>query len=508
MNHRDKIKTLAELAETAQSARAGGKKVVYCHGVFDLLHIGHIKHLEAARRLGDILIVTVTPDRFVNKGPHRPAFPEMLRAEALAAMGCVDWVGVNNWPTAVEPINIIKPDLFVKGIVRGEGKRDHSDAIDQEENAIRGVGGNMVFTDEETYSASTLINRFMDIFTPEAKLFLEDFRSRHTPEEIIGHIQKINQLKVLTIGETIIDEYHFCAALGKANKEPILAVRNLYKETYAGGILAIANHVSGFCGQVGLMSMIGEVDSFEDFVHGKLYPNVTPMFLRQRGKPTLVKRRFVESYSGSKLFEVYIMENGKINGELEEAFCASLEEELPKYDVVVVADYGHGLFTDRSIKILAEKAKFLAVNTQTNAGNMGFNMISKYPRADFISIAEPEIRLDSRDMSGDLKKLVERAAKNSNCGRMVVTKGKNGCLCYDETTGFCEIPAFSVKMVDRIGSGDAVLALTAPCVTLGLPMEVVGFIGNVAGAEACAIMGNKTPIEPSSLFRHITSLMK
>src|ERR1041385_2884329 len=137
----DKIKRLEDLARTLASLRGHGKKIVHCHGVFDLLHIGHIKHLEAARKLGDALVVTLTPDRFVNKGPHRPAFPERLRAEALASLACVDFVSINEWPTAVETIQRLRPDFYVKGIVREGGKRDHTDAIQQEEDAVKSGGG-------------------------------------------------------------------------------------------------------------------------------------------------------------------------------------------------------------------------------------------------------------------------------------------------------------------------------------------------------------------------------
>src|SRR3974377_293138 len=151
-----KIKRIAELEQPLAGLRAGGKRVVHCHGVFDLLHIGHIKHLEAARQLGDALVVTLTPDRFVNKGPHRPAFPERLRAEALASLACVDLVGINEWPTAVETIKRLRPNFYVKGIVREAGKRDHTTAIEEEETAVKSVGGQLVLTDEETFSASTL----------------------------------------------------------------------------------------------------------------------------------------------------------------------------------------------------------------------------------------------------------------------------------------------------------------------------------------------------------------
>src|SRR5437764_678277 len=140
----NKIKRIDELAKALASFRADGKKIVHCHGVFDLLHIGHIKHLEAARNLGDALVVTITPDRFVNKGPHRPAFPERLRAEALASLACVDFVGINEWPTAVELIQRLKPNFFVKGVAREAGKRDHTDAIQREQDAVKAAGGELV----------------------------------------------------------------------------------------------------------------------------------------------------------------------------------------------------------------------------------------------------------------------------------------------------------------------------------------------------------------------------
>jgi rfaE bifunctional protein nucleotidyltransferase chain/domain len=504
----NKIKVLDDLARTVAALRTNGKKIVHCHGVFDLLHIGHIKHLEAARKLGDALVVTITPDRFVNKGPHRPAFPERLRAEALASLACVDLVAVNEWPTAVETIQRLRPDFYVKGVVREAGKRDHTDAIDKEANAVQAVGGQMVLTDEETFSASTLINRFMDVFTPETKTFLEQFRARHTPEEIVGCLQAIRKLKVLIIGETIIDEYQFCSVMGKSGKEPVLAALHNRTEQYLGGVLAIANHVSNFCDHVGLLSSLGEVNSCEDFISSRLYKNVTTHFVRVPGAPTIIKRRFLEEYLAAKLFEVYVMLNDAMSVEIEETFCRELERLAPEYDVVIVADYGHGLLTDRAVRLVVEKARFLAVNTQANAGNKGLNTISKYPRADYVSIGEPEVRLDTRKASADVRQLTEGLAQKIATKNFVVTQGSAGCLIHDRDQGMFHVPAFAIRVVDRVGAGDAVLGLTSPCVALGVSPQVLGFIVNVVGAEACTIMGHRSFIEPASLFRHITSLMK
>jgi rfaE bifunctional protein nucleotidyltransferase chain/domain len=504
----NKIKRVDDLATTIAALRNEGKKVVHCHGVFDLLHIGHIKHLEAARQHGDKLVVTITPDRFVNKGPHRPAFPERLRAEALASLVCVDFVAVNEWPTAVETIQRIRPDFYVKGVVREAGKRDHTDAISHEENAIKAVGGQLILTDEETFSASTLINRFMDVFTPQTKNFLEQFRVKHSPEEIVGYLQAIRKLKVLVLGETIIDEYQFCTVMGKSGKEPVLAALHNRTEQYAGGILAIANHISNFCDDVTLVSALGEVNSCEEFITSKLNTNIKTHFARVPDAPTIVKRRFLEEYLAAKLFEVYVMRNDVLPQEVEDKFLSELETLLPQYDVVVVADYGHGLMTERAVQLICEKSKFLAVNTQTNAGNKGFNTISKYPRADFVSIGEPEVRLDARSASADLRSLTELIARKTATKSFLVTRGSRGCLIHDRDQGLSEVPAFAIRVVDRVGAGDAVLGITAPCASLQIPPQVLGFIANVVGAEACTIMGHRSFIEPQSLFRHITSLLK
>jgi rfaE bifunctional protein nucleotidyltransferase chain/domain len=504
----NKIRRIDELARATAALQAQGKKIVHCHGVFDLLHIGHIKHLEAARQLGDALVVTLTPDRFVNKGPHRPAFPERLRAEALASLACVDFVGVNEWPTAVETIQRIRPNFYVKGIVRESGKRDHTNAIQMEEEAVKAGGGELVLTDEETFSASTLINRFMDVFAPETKTFLEQFRARHTPEEIVGYLQAIRKLKVLIVGETIVDEYQFCSVMGKSGKEPVLAALHNRTEQYAGGVLAIANHVSNFCNDVTLLSSIGEINSCEDFILSKLNKNITPHFVRVAGAPTIIKRRFLEEYLAAKLFEVYVMRNETMPEAAETEFCRNLESMAASHDVVIVADYGHFLMTDRAVDLVCKRSKFLAANTQANAGNKGFNTISKYPRADYVSIGEPEVRLDTRQASSDVRNLTENVARRIGTRNFIVTRGSRGCIIHDRDQGLSEVPAFAIRVVDRVGAGDAVLGITAPCVALGIPPQVLGFIANVVGAEACTIMGHRSFVEPTSLFRHITSLMK
>jgi rfaE bifunctional protein kinase chain/domain len=310
---------------------------------------------------------------------------------------------------------------------------------------------------------------------------------------------------VLLIGETIIDEYHYCETMGKSSKEPILAVKHVSAEKFAGGVIATANQAADFVGEVGLLSFLGTQDSHEDFIRQRLQSNVSASFLYLPGLPTIVKRRFLETYPLQKLFEVYVM-NDEIDPSCSKMLYSQLEAALPQYDVVIVTDYGHGVVTPEIINLLCSKSRFLAVNTQTNAANQGFNTVSKYPRADYICISEKELRLDARSRTKSLQAIVTDVAERLSCPRVLVTRGQQGCLCWSRDEGFCEVPAFTQRVVDRIGAGDAVLAVTAGCVAQEVPMPVVGFVGNSVGALAVETVGHRGIVSRSALCRHITSL--
>ena len=501
-----KIKDIEALAGELAKVR-GGRKVIQCHGVFDLMHIGHIRHFQEARKLGDLLVVTITPDRFVNKGPNRPVFTESLRAEAIASLDCVDYVAVNKWPTAVEALSLLKPDFYAKGSDYRNAESDHTGGITRERLAVEAGGGKLVFTDEITFSSSTLLNTHMSNLPDDVNEYLGRFRAKHSAHAVVDVLRKAQTLKALVIGEAIIDEYQYCETLGKSGKEPILAAQFIRGEKFAGGSVAIANHVASFAGSTRLLTMLGSVDSHEDFIREKLAPGVEPEFLTMQGSPTIVKRRFIETYPFQKLFEVYVMdEEGGTQNAAE--LCRRLERILPSFDVVIVADYGHGMLGPDAIQVLCEKSKCLAVNAQLNAGNHGFNTVSKYSRADFISLSEKEIRLETRNPSGDLQEIVERVATDLSCPRVLVTRGAKGNLCYGSAEGFFSVPGLSTKTVDRVGAGDAVFAVGSLCAALGAPMEVLGLIGNAVGIEAVGIVGNQRFIERAPLIKHLEALLK
>lgn len=504
-----KIKRIDELAEIMARLRKDGKKIVLCHGVFDLLHPGHIKHFEVANKKGDILIVTVTQDEHVNKGPGRPIFNEQLRAETIAAMECVDYVAINEWPTAVEAIKKLKPHFYVKGSDYAQKEEDVTGKICEEEEAVKSVGGALHFTDEISFSSSSLINAFLAPYPEETKSFFQQFKKRYSAERVIDSLKAVKDTKVLVIGDIIIDEYHYCVGMGKSQKDNIIVTKFLNEEVFAGGVLAAANHLAGFCKEVTLLSYIGTKNDYKSFIASHLKPNIKTNFYYCKDALTVVKRRFVDPNFLNKQFEICCMEEANhLPVSLENEIYEYLDNYLKEFDMVLVTDFGHGMLTPRLIKILCKKAKFLCVNVQTNSANLGFNLITKFTRADYICIDEPEIRLACHDKFSDLEKLIIEISKKLTCEKIIITRGHKGSLVYSKKDGFVEIPVFSKEIVDRVGAGDAFFSVTSPCIYKNTPVKIVGFIGNAVGATKVMIVGNRSSVEPVPLFKYITTLLK
>src|SRR6267154_2497346 len=191
-----KILTLSELAAKARAFRAGGLIVVQAHGTFDLLHLGHVRHLEAARALGDVLVVTITADRFVNKGPGRPVFTEALRAEMLTALHFVTYVAIAEAPDAISAIEAIKPDIYAKGNDYQNPDGDVTGKITLERNTVEAHGGSIRFTDEITFSSTELINRHFNLFEPHVRTHLSGLRDDDSLSLILGYIERIKDFRV------------------------------------------------------------------------------------------------------------------------------------------------------------------------------------------------------------------------------------------------------------------------------------------------------------------------
>lgn len=503
----EKIVTIEKLAQRAAEIKAAGKTVALCHGAFDLLHIGHIRHLQHAARQADCLLVSVTADEFVNKGPGRPVFSQYLRAENIAALACVDQVAINHAVTAVEVLEQVKPDLYVKGSDYKSVSDDLTGNIKYEQDAVERHGGKIFFTDELTSSSTQLLNEYFEVFSPEVSAYLEELKQTLGANDLINQLKNLAGLKVLVVGEAIVDEYHYTSPLGQTGKGNVFAVKYNDYERFAGGAIAVANHVAEFAENVTLLSGLGATNSHEDFIRSSLNSNIDPVFFFSKDRPTIVKRRYVDA-DIAKLFEVYFYNDAPLPEEINRKIVQWLERHLQEYDVVIVPDFGNGFISSEMVAALSKSAKFLAVNAQVNSGNRGYHLITRYPKADFLSMNEPELRLAVHDKGGAIEDLAGKLAGQLQSRHIAITRGTKGAVMLHEGGGVSRVPALSGKVVDRIGAGDAFLSLAGLCLGAGLPAQSALFAGAVAAALDVQIVCNREPVRALALFKYITTLLK
>jgi rfaE bifunctional protein kinase chain/domain/rfaE bifunctional protein nucleotidyltransferase chain/domain len=503
-----KIKKIQELEEVLLNHKSNGKKIILCHGVFDLLHIGHIKHFNEAKTFGDILVVSITPDEFVNKGPGRPAFSTSIRLEALAALESIDYVIANKFPTAEEIIKCIKPNIYFKGPDYKNHSDDITGKISDEEAAVKFVSGKIMYTDDITFSSSSLLNKFGNIYSKEQELFTRDIANKFSFEEIKYKVDEIKKLKVLVIGEVIIDQYVFCEALGKSGKESVLVLRDMETQEYLGGSLAIARHLSDFCDEISVLSFLGEKNDYKDFIDNNIEENINLNFLNKSDSPTIVKRRFVDHIDRKKVLGVYSINDNFLTEDEENEFLNSIDILVDQHDLVIVSDYGHGIITSKIADYISNIDKFVSLNAQVNAANIGTHSIRKYQNINSLIINANELRYEMRQRDGQLEALAIKIKETISAKYITVTKGKLGAFLMDDNKIAIKCPGFAEKVVDKVGSGDALLAILSICLFNKLDEELSLFIASIAAAQSVESIGNSEPVNKAKLLKIISHLLK
>ncbi|MBW2993161.1 hypothetical protein KY317_01140, partial [Candidatus Woesearchaeota archaeon] len=318
--------------------------------------------------------------------------------------------------------------------------------------------------------------------------------------------KKLKKLKVLVIGDTIIDEYIFTLPKGRAIKDPILSLDFIRNERYAGGILAILNSVSRFVDKLNLVTMIGEHNSQEKFIR-KVKPNNAKLkFFIKKNSPTTLKRRYIDNIRKGKLFKVEYINDNPIDSKTEFKIIKYLKKELPKYDMVIVGDFGHGFITKKIVNVLEKYSRFLAANIQTNSTNMGFNYITKYNKIDYLTSNENEIRLVMSNRFGNLVEILKKLKEKTKFKNILLTRGGEGCSYITNSGNVYSGISLTNNIRDVVGAGDAVFAVTSLLNYNKIDGELLIFLANCVGGMAVGIIGNKKNINKSTLMKFIKEL--
>lgn len=340
----------------------------------------------------------------------------------------------------------------------------------------------------------------------ERATFLSSFARKRSSQSIIEELAALKSLKVLVIGEAIIDHYLYTSPMGKESKEPLVVHRHEGEELFAGGALATANHVSALSDHVTLVTLLGTAPSYASFIRRHLKKNIRSTFFYREGS-TIVKRRFIDRYTNQKLFQVSEIWNTMVPPSTEKSVSRCLARQIPTYDCVLVNDFGHGFLTPKLIRLITKKSPVLCLNVQANSANYGFNIVTKYPRADFVTTDIHEIRLATHDRYADILSLAKKIARRMHTKTLVVTRGPYGSTGYTREGGFTDVPAFTDTIVDRVGAGDALFSIISPCLARGMELQTALFVGNVAAAIKIQTVGNRSPVTFDDLSRFITKLL-
>jgi bifunctional ADP-heptose synthase (sugar kinase/adenylyltransferase) len=410
--------------------------------------------------------------------------------------------------TALPAIFAIKPNFYVKGGDYVDEDADVTGNIRRERELVESFGGELVHTDEIVFSSSELINRHLPQHSDAASEWIARIREQFSIEEVQAWLDRVAALRVIVVGETIIDVYTQCEALGKASKDPVLCFSRGPSVSHAGGILAVAGHSAGLGATTTVITGINR-SHHEDPELGLLCErgvdlravDIDPL-------PTIRKERLIDSRTGTRVLEIYDMDDSPLLPAAEQDFSQAIRDAATDADVVIVADYGHGLISDASIQILADLPLFLAVNTQVNAGNRGFNSVSRYPRADFVTLNGLEAGLEVRRRHVDLSTFIPAMQVRLGAAGILVTLGGSGLDLYSQDGSISHAPALAPFVTDRVGAGDAVLTITALLASVGAPPVLIGFLGNLVGAWAVSFLGNEQTLDRATLSKAILATLK
>jgi len=479
------------------------KKVILCHGVFDVVHPGHIRHLAYAKTRADILVVSLTADKFITKGIYRPHVPQTLRALNLAAFEMVDYVLIDNNKTPINLIKTIQPDYFAKGFeytAKGLPK-----ATEIENKVLTSYGGKLIFTPGDVvYSSSKFLNLSLPNLNYE-KMLLIMKNNNLSFLDLKNFLHKIKNISVHVVGDTIVDSYSRTNFIGGQTKTPTFSVLFEKKEDYIGGAAIVTLHLAAAGAKVNFTTVLGNDQlgkkTLSDLKKNKINVN----YLFDNNRPTTNKNTFISS--GYRLLKVDTLDNTPISEDTIAKIIAKIKSL--KTDVVIFSDFRHGIFhsgsTHKFCKSISKKS-FKVADSQVASrwGN-----ITEFKNFDLITPNEKEARFSLADQDSTVGALVGKLKKSTTSKNIILKLGVRGLVCSGQKkpNEVLALGSFTDNVVDAVGSGDALLAYASLVLKVSNSPAAACIIGSIAAACECEIDGNK-PITQNLVLEKIKEIEK
>jgi rfaE bifunctional protein kinase chain/domain len=491
-----KIKTVDELCAII-GKRPREKKVLMCHGTFDVVHPGHIRHLLYAKTKGDILVASLTADEHITKANSRPYVPEDLRAVNLAALEMVDYVIIDRRATPLETLGVIQPDYFAKGY---EYSSSGINPRTQEEMAVLDAyGGEVIFTPGDiVYSSSALIELAPPEIATEKLMTLMEAEGVSF-SDLDEALEKFKGIKVHVVGDTIVDSYTYCGMIGGMTKTPTLSVLLHEKIDYVGGAAIVAKHLQAAGADVTLSTVFGN-DALKSFVLEDLdKAGVRVLPIIDETRPTTNKNAIVSE--GYRLLKIDTVDNRSISDRDVTVLQSQIAEA--ESQAVVFSDFRHGIFNRHTIPNLTSAIPTGVFRVADSQVASRWGNILEFEEFDLLTPNEREVRFALGDQDSVVRPLALELRRRSNCKTLIMKLGERGIITYRSNSpvdyrAFFSVDSFVDRVVDAVGAGDALLAYSTLAMVATRSEVIASMLGSFAAGVECEHEGN-APVTPGAV---------
>lgn len=501
-DYRRKIKTREELREII-GQRPRQRSVIMCHGTFDLVHPGHIRHLMYARSKAGLLIASLTCDAHIKKANFRPFVPQQLRAMNLAALEVVDYVIIDDNPTPLENIGFLQPDYFAKGYEYHDGGIHPRTREEMDE--LESYGGEVIFTPGDIiYSSSGMIEAAPPNLSSEKLMALMESEGV-TFDDLRSALNSFRGVRVHVVGDTIVDSYVFCSLTGGIAKTPTFSLKHEEEVDFAGGAAVVAKHLRKAGAEVKFSTVLGD-DALKDFVLEDLRAqNIDVVPIIDHTRPTTQKSVFIAS--GYRMLKVDKLDNHPISDKILAQFKESITAD--QADAVVFSDFRHGIFNRETIPELSASLPPNVFKVADSQVASRWGNILDFQGFDLITPNEKEARFALGDQDSTVRPMAMELYKRADCKTLILKLGDKGIIAYrapnPEVRSFFTVDSFVDKLVDAVGAGDALLSYVTLAMVTTQSSVIAAILGSVAAALACEHEGNN-PVAPEDVLEKLKAV--
>ena len=504
----NKLFSNTDLAGKTKKFKKEGKTVALLHGVFDILHVGHISYFEDVKKDSDILIISITNDEFVGKGPGRPMFKIDERVKMLSKIDIIDFITISKSETAVAIIRTIKPNIYAKGQDYKNKKNDISKNIYKEIEAIKSVGGKFKVTNTPMHSSTKIINNETSFLSEDLKKFLKYIDKDKLKKKYLSFFKSKPNKKILIVGEPIVDVYNYVNIQGKSSKNNILSSKHISTKEFGGGTILVANILKEFFNKIDYVTFYNHYNKkyIKKFLTDK---KIKLKKIYDKKCKFIIKKRFIDQYSNNRLYQINYNDDYSLINEAGKKINDFIKKNHSSYDYIIVYDFGHNLINKEVVKTLRKLSKKTFINCQSNSSNFGFNLVNKYKKGNTISMDEQEFRLSVQDKNTSVDKLISANKKFiKKFTNFIITMGKFGCYHISGASSVF-VPTVYSTFKDTTGSGDVFFSIY-----IGLKIskkftdDEICLICHIAAGLHANRIGNEKTFDLKSLYKSIDLILK